>query len=64
MNGLMVGASLSESHIDGTSAARVCHILLSIVHQRGPGGPNSSRAAARRRPRLWMSSCAAAQAGR
>ena len=49
----IIRASLSEPHIDGTSAARVCHILLSIVRQRGPGGPNSSRAAARRRPRIW-----------
>ena len=30
------------------------YILLSIVRQSGPGGPNSSRAAARRRPQIWI----------
>ena len=32
---VIIGASLSEPHINGTSAARVCHILsLSIVRVR------------------------------
>ena len=34
----IIGASLSEPHTSGTSAARVCYIM-SIVRQRGPGGP-------------------------
>ena len=33
----IIGASLSEPHTNGTSAARVCY--LSYVRQRGPGGP-------------------------
>ena len=68
----IIGASLSEPHTNGTSAARVryMYIVYTIVRQRGPGGPNSPRAAARRRPRIYIdrridmvSSRAAAQAG-
>ena len=40
----IIGASLSEPHTDGYCGAEVC----SNLHQRGPGGPNSSRAVARR----------------
>ena len=48
---IIIGASLSEPHINGTSAVRVCYTYiciyyLSYVSQRGPGGPNSSHAAA------------------
>ena len=51
----LVGASVSEPHTYGVAGAEMRNIFIynyyydddiSIVRQRGPGGPNSSRAAA------------------
>ena len=42
----LVGASESEPHTNGVAGAEMRNLYISIVRQRGPGGPNSSRAAA------------------